>query len=211
MICPSLVLHDRRQRAMQHPGTPAYGQRRTVARSIDALASSLDSNQLHLRVIEKGGESANRVGAAANASDDTARKSALALEHLAAGLVADHSLQVAHQRRIGRGADRGANHVVGALHVCNPIADRRRGGLLERARTRVDRLHTGPEQFHALHIGKLATNVLGAHVDHALKPQESAHGGSGHPMLTGARLGDDPPLAHAPCQQRLAESIVELV
>ena len=40
---------------------------------------------------------------------------ALALEQLRARLVADHALQVAHERRVGRRADDRADHVVRAL------------------------------------------------------------------------------------------------
>ncbi len=57
----------------------------------------------------------------------------------------------------------------------------------------------------------LTARVLGAHVDDALEIEQRAHGRGRHPMLAGAGLGDDPPLAHPLGQQRLAERVVELV
>jgi hypothetical protein len=62
-----------------------------------------------------------------------------------------------------------------------------------------------------LHVGCLAAGVLNAHVDHALEVEQRTHGGSRHAVLARASLGDDPVLAHALGEQRLAERVVELV
>ena len=56
----------------------------------------------------------------------------------------------------------------------------------------------GAEQLHPEHVEGLAFGVHLAHVDHALQPEQGGRGGGGHPVLAGAGLGDDPPLAHAP-------------
>ena len=95
--------------------------------------------------------------------------------------------------------------------VGDPVADRRRYGLLERARAGVDRRHGRAEQPHPLHVGLLAAHVLGAHVDDALEPEQRARGGGRDAVLAGAGLGDDPLLAHALGEQRLAERVVDLV
>ena len=42
------------------------------------------------------------------------------LEHLRARLVADHALEVAHERRVGRRADRRADDVVGRRRRSRP-------------------------------------------------------------------------------------------
>ena len=68
-----------------------------------------------------------------------------------------------------------------------------------------------PEQLHPLDVGLLAAHVLGAHVDDALEPEQRAGGGGRDAVLAGAGLGDDPLLAHALGQQRLAERVVDLV
>ncbi len=133
------------------------------------------------------------------------------LEDLRSRLRADHALQISDQRRIGSRADRRADHVVRVSHVFHPVADRRRGRLLQRPRARVHGRDGGAQQRHALDVGMLAARVLGAHVDDALQVQQRAHRRGRHAMLAGAGLGDDPPLAHPLGQERLAERVVELV
>src|SRR3546814_21000383 len=69
----------------------------------------------------------------------------------------------------------------------------------------------GAEQLHAEHVGGLALDVGGAHVDDAGLVEERAEGGGGDAMLTGAGLGDDAGLAHAPRQQDLPQPVLGLV
>ena len=102
------------------PGAPADGQRRAVAARVDPVAAGLDADQLDLLVGDERGEDPDRVRAAADARDHARRQPALALEHLRARLVADHPLQVAHERRVGRRADDRADHVVRALRRSSP-------------------------------------------------------------------------------------------
>ena len=149
-----------------------------------------------LGVVDERGEDPDRVRAAADAGDHPRRQRALGRQRLLARLVADHPLQVADQRREGRRADRRADHVVGRLDVGDPVADRRADRLLERAGAGLDRRHLGPEQPHPLDVGRLAADVLGAHVDDALEPEQRAGGRGGDAVLAGAGLGDDPRLAH---------------
>ena len=98
-----------------------------------------------------------------------------------------------------------------ALDVRDPVADRRRGRLLQRPRAGVDRFDARAEQFHALHVRALTARVLDAHVDDALEVEQRADGRRRDAVLAGARLGDDPPLTHALGQQRLTERVVDLV
>ena len=58
------------------------------------------------------------------------------VEDLRARLVADHPLQLAHDRRVRRRADGRADDVVGRRDVRHPVADRLGGRLLERAGAR---------------------------------------------------------------------------
>ena len=111
----------------------------------------------------------------------------------------------------GRGSDAGADHVVGRLHVRDPVADRRGHRLLQRAGAGVDAAHLRAKQSHALHVRLLAAHVLGAHVDDALQPEQRARGCGGHAVLAGAGLGDHARLAHAPREQGLPERVVDLV
>ena len=175
------------------------------------VARGLDADQLDLGVVDERHEDPDRVGAAADAGDHALGQPARLLEHLRARLVADHALEVAHDRRERRRADARADDVVGVGDVGDPVADRGRHRLLERPRARLDRRDGRAEQAHALDVGLLAAHVLGAHVDDALEAEQRAGGGAGDAVLAGAGLGDDPRLAHALGQQRLAERVVDLV
>ena len=95
--------------------------------------------------------------------------------------------------------------------VCDPVAQRLVGGVLERARAGRHRHHPRPHQLHAVHVQALAAHVLLAHIDHALEPEAGAHRGRGDAVLARARLGDDARFAHAPRQEHLPQRVVDLV
>ena len=205
-----VVLQQIAQAAVQHAGR-AGAQRGAVVAALEPVARGLDPDQLHLGVVEEGGEDADRVGAAADAGDDGARQPAEALEHLLPRLAADHRLEVAHHPGIGIGADDRADDVVRGGDVGDPVAERLVGRVLERAGAGLDRNHRRAEQLHAVHVERLAGHVLRAHVDHALEPEPGAHRRGRDAVLARAGLGDDAPLAHAPREQRLADRVVDLV
>ena len=206
-----LVLHDRRVGAVEDPGRAGDGERRAVTAGLDPLPRRLDADQTHRLVGDERDEHADRVRTAPDARDHAVGQAPGGLEDLGAGLVADDALQIAHHRGVGRRAHARADDVVGGLDVGDPVADGGRDGLLEGAGSVLDRLHARAEQTHALHVGLLAAHVLRAHVDDALEIEQRAGGGGGDPVLAGAGLGDDPPLAHPRGQQRLAQGIVDLV
>ena len=95
--------------------------------------------------------------------------------------------------------------------VGDPVAHRFVDRVLQRAAARVDAQHLGAEQPHAEDVQRLALHVLRAHVDVALEAEQRAGGRRRDAVLARAGLGDDPPLAHALGQQRLAERVVDLV
>ena len=136
-----LVLQHGRQRSVQHAGAPGDRERRAVAAGLERLAAGLDADERDALVADEGREDPDRVRAAADAGDDAVGQAPLALEDLRARLVADHPLQVAHERRVGRRADGRADDVVRGVDVGDPVADRLRRRLLERARAGVDRRH----------------------------------------------------------------------
>ena len=106
---------------------------------------------------------------------------------------------------------RRAEQVVGVADVGHPVADRFVDRVLQRARAAVDRAHLRAQQPHAEDVRLLAGHVDAAHVDDARQPQQRTHGGRRDAVLPRAGLGDDPPLAHAPGEQRLAQCVVDLV
>ena len=132
-----LVCEHGRARAVQNGG-PAGAEARRAGR--------LDADELDLLVVEEGGEHADRVRAAADACDHGVREPALGLEDLRARLAADHRLQLAHDRRVRRRADAGADQVVRRLDVRDPVADRLARRLLERLRPELDRATSAPSR-----------------------------------------------------------------
>src|SRR5207245_9177166 len=94
------VLQQVAETAVEH-ARPAGAKCRGVPVGGDALASRLDADQLHLLIVEKGGEDADRIGAATHARDDGVWQPPSTLQYLGARLAADDGLEVAHQTRKG--------------------------------------------------------------------------------------------------------------
>ena len=145
------------------------------------------------------------------AGDQRVGQAALGGLHLLARLVADHRLEVAHQRGIGVRARGGADDVEGVVDVGDPVAQRLVHRVLQRARARGDGHHLGAEQLHAEDVGLLPLDVGLAHVDRAGQAEARGDGGGGDAVLAGAGLGDDARLAHAAGEQDLADAVVDLV
>ena len=156
-------------------------------------------------------EHADGIGAAADAGDHQIGQPAFALQHLGAGLVADHGLKIAHHRGIGMRARRRADDVERVVDIGDPVAQRLVHRVLQRARARADGPHFRAQQMHAEDVGLLPLDIHFAHIDDARKTEARRHRGGGDAMLAGAGLGDDAGLAHAPGEQDLAEAIVDLV
>ncbi len=105
----------------------------------------------------------------------------------------------------------GADDVEGVFDVGDPVAHRFVQGIFQGARTRFDRNHLRTQQFHAIDVRCLTADILATHVDHAFHTITGRDGGRSHAMLSGTGLGDDPPFAHVPSQQRLPDAIIDLV
>ena len=142
--------------------------------AVQPLPRGLDADQLDAGVVDEGDEAADRVRAAADAGDHPVGQPSRRGEDLLAGLVADHPLQVADERRVRGRADRRADDVVGVGDVRDPVADRRADRLLQGPRTGLDGLDDGAHQLHPLDVRALAAHVLGAHVDDALEAEQRA-------------------------------------
>ncbi|MNV55718.1 hypothetical protein D3C71_1479600 [compost metagenome] len=109
--------------------------------------------------------------------------------------------------RTGHGADQ----VEGVFDVGDPVAQGLVHGVFQRASACGDRNDLGTQQLHAEHVGLLALDVGGAHVDHARQAKARSDGGGGHAVHAGAGFGDQAFLAHALGQQYLADAVVHLV
>ena len=100
---------------------------------------------------------------------------------------------------------------MGCLDRTHPVAERFVDRVAKSSRAGRDRPDLGTQELHAKDVWLLASDVFFAHVDDALKPEAGTGGCGGHPVLTGARLGDDPTLAHPDGQQGLAQRVVDFV
>ena len=156
-------------------------------------------------------EHADGVAAAADAGGHRVRQAAVFGQHLRARLAADHGVEVADHARIRVRPGHGADDVEGVAHVGDPVAHRLVQRVLQRGRAAGHRHHGRAEQLHPVDVDLLPFDVGGAHVHDALEAQSRRDRGRGHAVLAGAGLGDDPGLAHAAGQQRLADGVVDLV
>ena len=195
---------------MQHTRRTT-GDRGGVATGVDPVTGGLEAEQRHIGVRHERGEDADRVRAATDAGGNRVRQSPDPLQHLGAGLVADDALEFPHHQRERVWPGHRPEEVVGGLHVGDPVTEGLVDGVLQRLGTSGDRDHLSAQEPHPGDVEGLAAGVLAAHVDRAFQPEQGRCGGGGHPVLSGAGLGDDPLLADALGQQGLPEDIIDLV
>lgn len=107
--------------------------------------------------------------------------------------------------------------------------EERTDGVLERARSRVDRNDLGSEHAHAEDVEGLSADVLLSHVNNAparargelpapridraddsLEAKLGADGGGGDSVLSSSRLGDDALLADPASEENLPDGVVNL-
>jgi hypothetical protein len=207
---PVLVLQQVGAIAVQDSGATCRERGRMLA-GVQTVARCLDADQPDAFYRDIGIEDAHCIGAAADAGDYRIRLAAGEFRHLGLALLADHGLEVAHHHRVGMRAGHGADDVEGVGDVGHPVAHGFIQRILERLRSRLDRHHPGPQQFHAIDVGGLAADVLRTHVDHAFHPVAGGDGRRGNAMLAGAGFRDHARLAHASRQEGLADAVVDLV
>src|SRR2546428_11209133 len=86
-----------------------------------AAAARLSAEQLDSFFVEERRERPHRVAPAADASDEKARKSAVALEALLSNLSADDALKVSHDRRGRMRVHDASEEIVRGFVVRHPI------------------------------------------------------------------------------------------
>src|SRR5439155_19735832 len=143
-------------------------------RGLEPFAGGLDTDELHVVVVQKSVERSHRVRAAANAGDDGRGQSSGPLEHLRPRFTTDDRLEIAHHSRVRRGADNGPDDIVAVVDVRNPITDRFRRGVLESPRAARHAYDGRPHEAHAIDVERLAPHVFLAHVYDALEPEPRA-------------------------------------
>ena len=171
-----LVLQEQRAHAVHDAGHAAADRRAVMTRSRDPSPPASTPTS-RASVLDEAGERADRVRTAADARDDDVGIGAVEqLAALAARLVADDALELAHHPRERVRTHRRTEAVVRALDARDPVAHRFVHRVLQRRAPRLDRDDLGAEQLHAPHVERLALDVDRAHVDGAAEPEQRGRG-----------------------------------
>ena len=164
--------------------------------AIEAFPGRLDADQPHV-VLEEIGEQADRVGPAADAGDNRIRQAANLLDDLRPRFAADDPLEFAHHGRERMRARRRPQQVMSGLEARRPVAQRFVDRVLERPTAAFHGHHFGAHQLHSEDVELLPLDIVRAHVDQCLEPEQRADDRGGDAMLAGAGLGDQ--AASCPC------------
>src|SRR6185312_3848092 len=100
---------------------------------------------------------------------------------------------------------------MGVRDVGDPIAHGFTDGVFQGAAADGYRNDLCAEQAHAEDVEALPPHVFLSHINGAIEAKQRANGGGRDAMLPGAGLRDDAALAHAFREQRLAETVVDLM
>ncbi len=205
-----LVLQQVRVRTLES-ARGATGECRCMPTGLDAVAGGLVADELDRRVADERVEDADGVRATAHTRDDRIGQAPGRRLHLCTRLETHDALEVAHDHRERVRAGRGAETVVRAVCVGDPVAQRLVDRVLQSGRTRFDGDDLGAEQTHPGDVEGLPGGVDRTHVDDALEPEQGTRGRRRDAVLAGAGLGDDARLAHALGEQHLPQHVVDLV
>src|SRR5665647_2789388 len=206
-----LILHQISPVAVQYAHRTIGGEWRGMFAGFHPQTSSLDTDEAHILIIDVGVENSHGIGAATDTGDDGIRLTPDQFRHLAPGFDTDDGLKIPHHHGIWVRTGNGAYDVKSIGNVGDPIAHGLVECILERLGAGFDRYYGGAQQFHAKDIGRLALDVLRAHIHHALKPHARRYCGGRHTMLAGTGFGDDTWFSHALGKQTLADAIIDLV
>lgn len=162
-------------------------------------------------IVEKTGEDAHRVAAAADAGGDDVRQVSRHFQDLFARLDADDVLEIPHHHRERMWADDRADAIDLVFRIADVGAKRGIHRFLEGFEAVGGGDHARAEDLHAGDVGRLLGDVHLAHVDVAFEAEVGGGGGERHAVHAGPGLGDEFLLAHVSREQALAHAVVELV
>ena len=129
-------------------------------------------------------EDAHGVGSAAHTGKYPRGQPPFPFHELLAGLLAHDGLKPGDHLREGMRPAGGAEHVVGRIHVSDPIAKGLVDGVFQDPRAVGYRHHRGSKLFHPENVGPLSLHILLAHVNCTVKAELGSHGCSCNPVLT---------------------------
>src|SRR5689334_21658858 len=115
-----LILEDEAVRALKDAGRASAITSGMLDEGF-AAAARFDADEFYRCVSDEGMEDADGFRAPADTGDHGVGETAFRLEDLAAGLSADHLMEVAHHHRVGVRSEGGAEQVIGVVDVGDPI------------------------------------------------------------------------------------------
>ncbi len=197
-------------KAVQRAGL-AVGERGRMLAGLATDARGLYAHQTHARIIDEAGKNTHRVRSTAHAGRDHIGQLARLLRKLLARFAANDRLELGHHHREGVRTDHRADGVEEMLGVAQIFVEGAVHGIFERLGAAIDAHHLGAENLHLGDIGVFLSDVDLAHVDFARQPDQRAGRGQRHAMLPGAGFRQHLGLAHVLGQQRLAQTVIDLV
>ena len=183
----------------------------TVAVGLDTITASLNTEELDAGILREGEEHTSGVAATANTSNNSVGETASKSLHLLLGLVADDTLESTNDGGEGVRTNGRANDVVSGVEPLDPLAESLVDSVTECAGTSFDGNNGGTKELHAEYVEGLTADIFSAHEDSALHAEASADSGGGNTVLTSTSFGNDLSLAEPPCEQDLADGVVDLV
>ena len=175
-----------------------------------ALARRLDPDQRDV-IVKEVGKDPDCVRSAADAGDHRIGQASLQRQNLRPRFLADHALKFAHHQREGmRSGDR-AEQIMRVGEARRPVAQRFVDRILQGPRPRRHRHDLGPHQLHPEHVERLPLDIVRAHVDLGLEPEQCPRQRGRDAVLPRPGFGDQLGLAHALGEQSLRQHLVGLV
>ena len=189
----------------------AQGQGRGVIRGIESPPRRLDSHQLHILIVEKRGEGADRIRATPDTGRNLRRQTAFAHQKLLARLFTHDLLEITHHHRERMRTHHRADRIDTADRVLEIFLERRIDRVLERGGTAC---HGHQVTAQDLHLGDVRVFLLDIHLTHVDLTGDTDQGAGRrqrHTMLPGPGLGQHLLLPHVLGQQCLADTMIDLV
>ena len=179
---------------------------------MDAQSSGFGQYDFHPLVVQVMVNGTRRVAAASDAGHQVIGViPPFLFQQLFPDFLTDDRLQPGHHVGIGMRSDGRADDVEGVRRVTAPVSDGLVGGIFQCHVSGGDGAYGSSQHLHPLYVDVLALHVGLSHIDHAFHSHQGTDGGGGYAVLAGSGFGDDSFLSHPPCQENLADGVVDFV
>ena len=180
-------------------------------KGIDPAACCLTADQLHLRVLDKMIERADRIGASAYTRKHAVRQPSFPLKDLRPCFPGDHRLEIPHDGGKWVRPHDGAEAIMRVRDPVRPLPECLRDSILQGCRAAGDRNHVSSQKLHFINIQRLALSVNLPHEDDTFHSEIRRSGRSRDAMLSRSGLRDQARFSHFPGKEGLPKHIVDLM